>query len=708
MNRKTEILAPAGSYDSLKAAIAAGADAVYVGGELFGARAYAKNLSREELEEAIDYVHIHGRKIYLTVNTLLKDRELRQVYDYLLPYYEHGLDGVIVQDMGVVQYIRENFPELPVHASTQMTITNALGAEIIKKQGITRVVPARELSLEEIRQMKERTGLEMECFIHGAMCYCYSGQCLLSSMIGGRSGNRGQCAQPCRLPYAVESNRPADIMSLKDMCTIDMMPELIEAGIDSFKIEGRMKQPEYVYTVVSIYRKYIDLYQKNGKENYHVSEKDRSKLLSAYQRRGYSEGYYKQHNGKNMISFQRPSEQAEATDGVIEYKTQEKINGKLTLFSGSRAKLEVECRGCKAICEGTVPQKAERQPLDKSRVEKQMRKTGNTEYVFEKLEILMDDDLFLPMQALNELRRETISCLTDQILSMYKRSVPAQSEDVKIAEHVEPSEKMLSVLVRSAEQLEAVWACENIRILFIDSLIGMKSELWDRICKERAAGKKVYLAMPYIFRERTIQMFERVYEDLDKVYDGVLIRNYESLEWLKEHGYQGEIHTDYNMYIFNRYSKSWMLKQGVSRCTAPVELNEKELKELGVRDCSFIGYGYQPVMITANCIRKTTKGCDKKGGYLSIRDRYQKIFAVQMCCDYCYNVIYNTAPLYLADQPDIVKRLDPGQIRLDFSVESREETKRIIREYQKAFVDGVKVQAPKMDYTRGHLKRGVK
>ena len=232
MGRMIEILAPAGSYESLKAAICAGADAVYLGGSRFGARAFAKNLEENDLLDAIDYVHLHGRKVYLTVNTLLKDSELGELYEYLLPYYQRGLDGVIVQDTGVLLCIRKWFPDLPVHASTQMTVTNTYGATLLKKYGVTRVVPARELSLSEICDMKQNTGLEMECFVHGALCYCYSGQCLLSSMIGGRSGNRGQCAQPCRLPYRVEGRKPADMMSLKDLCTIDLIPELIEAGVD--------------------------------------------------------------------------------------------------------------------------------------------------------------------------------------------------------------------------------------------------------------------------------------------------------------------------------------------------------------------------------------------------------------------------------------------------------------------------------------------
>ena len=269
-----EILAPAGSLESLKAAVCAGADAVYIGGSLFGARAYADNPKEEELLGAIDYVHLHGRKIYLTVNTLLKENEMEKLYEYLVPYYRQGLDAVIVQDIGVMQFVKHNFPDMSIHVSTQAAVTNALGASFFGRLGADRIVPARELSLKEVRDIKEKTGLEVECFVHGAMCYCYSGQCLLSSMIGGRSGNRGQCAQPCRLPYALDGKKPQDLLSLKDLCTIDDIPLLLPAGIESFKIEGRMKQPGYVYTVVSMYRKYTDLYLSQKKGRYHVSDTD--------------------------------------------------------------------------------------------------------------------------------------------------------------------------------------------------------------------------------------------------------------------------------------------------------------------------------------------------------------------------------------------------------------------------------------------------
>ena len=274
----TELLSPAGSYESFEAAIGAGADAVYVGGPAFGARAYARNFTQEELIAAIETAHLHNRKLYLTVNTLLKNREMEgQLFKYLAPYYEAGLDAVIVQDLGVFSFIRRNFPDLDIHASTQMTVTGPEGMKFLEEKGATRVVPARELSLEEIAVMHEASPLEIETFIHGALCYSYSGQCLMSSIFGGRSGNRGRCAQPCRLPYSAtcdhhkyKGDKDFCALSLKDICTLDILPDILEAGVMSLKIEGRMKTALYVATVARTYRKAIDdyfadpeLYEKN-------------------------------------------------------------------------------------------------------------------------------------------------------------------------------------------------------------------------------------------------------------------------------------------------------------------------------------------------------------------------------------------------------------------------------------------------------------
>lgn len=720
INRQIEILAPAGSVESLRAAVCAGADAVYIGGTRFGARAYARNLTEEELLDAIDYVHIHRRRIYLTVNTLLKDSEIEELYGYLLPCYLRGLDGVIVQDVGVLEYLRRYFPELPIHASTQMTVTGAKGASFFKEQKVVRIVPARELSLEEIRQMKEETGMEIECFVHGALCYCYSGQCLMSSMIGGRSGNRGQCAQPCRLPWQTEGRKPADLMSLKDLCTIDMLPDLIEAGIDSFKIEGRMKQPDYVYTVTSIYRKYADLYLEKGAGHYKVEEDDLSRLYGVYQRRGYTQGYYRRHNGKDMISLKRMQGDKEETT-LKDFKIQEKINGNLILSEGQRAKLVLTYRDCRVECEGETVQPAMRQPLDADRVEKQMQKTGNTEFQFRQFLVEMDRAVFLPVQALNELRREGLKSLTDALLKEYRREKPKPDEDRRKEGSLDERQKdeksldenfCLSCMVSSFDQLKAAVVCEMITKIYIDEELGLQDQVRQYLTKYRQ-GRQYFLVMPYIFRMKDMEGWEEFYSKIETFYDGMLIRNWESYQWLRHHGYEKEICPDSNLYVFNRYGKEFMKRQGFHQYTAPMEQNARELKELGIRGAVLPVYGYQPVMVTANCIKKTVDKCRKEEpgvspGYLYLRDRFQKQFAVRRLCRYCYNIIYNSAPLFLADKAAEIKELMPGELRLDFTVETGEQVQRFAKICEDAFIRGKKAALPRTEYTRGHFKRGVK
>lgn len=320
--KKPEILAPAGSVESLRAAVSAGCDAIYIGGSRFGARAYADNPAENEMIQAIEYCHLHGVKLYMTVNTLLKDCEMTGLYDYLRPYYEAGLDAVIVQDMGVLRMIHLWFPDLEIHASTQMNLTTGRGISLLKQYGVTRVVPARELTLSELEQMRKDTDMELEVFVHGALCYCYSGQCLLSSMQGGRSGNRGRCAQPCRMLYR-HKGRPGYLLSPKELCNLPYVGELIEAGIDSFKIEGRMKRPEYTAFVTSLFRKYVDLYHKLGRQGYdgwqqkHQTEwqEDLRSLAELYNRNGFTQGYLEGKAGvfqgerpetKQMLSDKRP------------------------------------------------------------------------------------------------------------------------------------------------------------------------------------------------------------------------------------------------------------------------------------------------------------------------------------------------------------------------------------------------------------------
>ncbi len=706
-NNQIEILAPAGSYESLKAAILAGADAVYIGGSRFGARAYANNLDEDQLLEAIDYVHLHGRKIYLTVNTLLKDDEISQLFDYLLPYYMQGLDAVIVQDVGVFEFVKKNFPDLPIHVSTQMTVTNEAAAMFFKEQGAERIVPARELNLKEIREMKEATGLEIECFVHGALCYGYSGQCLLSSMIGGRSGNRGQCAQPCRLPYSVNGIKSQDILSLKDLCTIEMIPALIEAGIDSFKIEGRMKQPEYVYTVVSMYRKYVDLYFKNGKKKFKVLKEDIKLLQGIYRRRGYCEGYYNQHNGKNMISLKRPEETVEDIQ-IPEFKIKENINGKLILSEGHAAKIELQYGDCIAECEGAIVQTAQNQPLAADRIDKQMRKTGTTQFEFQKLDIDVQGKIFLPMQSLNELRRQAIEKLEQEILKSYRRTAASkQGLVLTSSKDTVSAERKITVSVQEKEQLRLAIKNKNIAIIYVDSKIAADADC-TRILADKEEAQKVYFSMPYIFRSESMKKMGQLFDILEEYYDGVLIRNWESYQWLLRHGYTKPIVSDYNLYVFNRWSKQFFEKTSISGMTAPVELNVKELGKLDISEASLIVYGYQPVMFSAGCVWKNTQKCTHEESVLYLIDRYQKKFAVKNCCSYCYNVIYNSAPLVLVNNKDEIERLNPAFLRLDFTFESVNEMKRILEMYCDVFLYGKEADVSGMDYTRGHFKRGVK
>lgn len=804
MKDRVEILAPAGSMECLKAAIAAGADAVYTGGALFGARAYAHNLTEEELLEAIDYVHLHGRRLYLTVNTLIKDREMeKQMYDYLLPYYRQGLDAVIVQDIGLFRFIRKHFPDLPIHASTQMTLTGVDGAKFLEKEGAQRIVTSRELSMAEVKKIADETELEIESFVHGALCYCYSGQCLFSSFIGGRSGNRGQCAQPCRLLYRTpEAKRPQYLLSLKDICTLELIPEMIESGIYSFKIEGRMKKPEYVAAVAFQYRKYADLYLKYYEEcpaeedpaayamkKYRVREEDRQMLLDLYNRGGFHTGYYHTQNGREMISLNRPNhagvpavkvlakkgrnvtakaltdlypqdiielpmrkgrEKADnytCKDAVrkgmnvqipvfadtpfkrdeiwmrtrnstlidtlreefVNGKIKERICGTFRLYPQEKATLMVKCRDAEITVAGEKAQEALSQPMSRERIEKQLRKTGNTEFEFSFLKAEIGEKVFLPMQSLNELRREALETLEKVICEKYRRSGEVKDPEEDKTE-LSMEEEVLSgwtASVRTAEQMEVILEEEAIGRIYVDCT--MFPRIWEKdsyvewITKVHAAGKEIYLVMPYIFRERTRKQYEAAYNRIFGAgWDGILIANYESFAFLKEHGYTGRIMTDYNLYEFNQESRKFWKEKGVFEFTAPVELTERELQDLRVKDGEVIVYGYLPMMISAGCIQKTTRGCLKKSGQTTITDRYRNPFVVKNECDYCYNILYNYVPLYLGDRMEEVYQIGPGRIRLMFTTERQQEVRQILS----AYFEGKEL--PEGTYTRGHWKRGIK
>ena len=478
--RKLEVLAPAGSFESLKAAVSAGADAVYMGGSKFGARAYAQNPEGEILLDAIDYAHLYGVKLYLTVNTLLKDQELEQeLYEYLKPCYEHGLDAVLVQDLGVLCAIRKWFPSLPVHASTQMTICGSGSVELLKEMGVERAVLSRELSLKEIADIYQTTGMELETFVHGALCYCYSGQCLFSSILGGRSGNRGRCAQPCRLAYqAVDEQKKAltgeqTLLSPKDICALDLIPQIAEAGVYSLKIEGRMKRPEYTAGVVRIYRKYVDQYLQNGAKGYQVAERDRKELLLLFNRDGFSRGYYEQHNGRNMMALENAKasdQEKRAYEALIEklhteyVETERKVPvcGQFRAVPGEPMQLTLSCRMDGQICQvevtGEVPQQAQNRPMEEAQFLKQMKKLGGTPFTWEQLDLHLEGTLFVPVGALNNLRRAGLEALQKALVERYWREQPKakESEETVFLKKAASGSQKLHVSVETKEQLQAV------------------------------------------------------------------------------------------------------------------------------------------------------------------------------------------------------------------------------------------------------------
>lgn len=702
-NKDFELLAPAGNLEIFKGVIESGADAVYVGGSMFGARAYANNFTEEELLEAIDFAHLRGVKVYLTVNTLIKNSEFSKLYDYLLPYYKRGLDAVIVQDIGVVKAIHEYFPSMEIHTSTQMTVTGADGVRFLSQFGVTRVVMAREVSLAEMKRIHEETGMELEAFVHGALCYSYSGQCLFSSILGGRSGNRGRCAQPCRLPYTVEGKKDEYILSLKDMCGIKALDKLHDAGVYSLKIEGRMKQLEYACGVVKYYRSYIDSMKP-------VTDADYDRIKALGNRCGFTDRYYFDHNGSDMVTYVKPNFVSNATEPLPE-KRKLSIEGELVLREGEPGSLTVK-RGDVTYKASIEPVSAAlKAPLDKKAAIDRINKTGDTEFEFSHIKAQIGENVFVPNGALNKLRRDAISGLCDKLLKKYYRD-DARYADIssmcELPEHVVKSDAahdeaindyttICSCMTRA--QLDTLIGYDCFDVFYLDfdmydrkTLIQQFSDDVQSLTKR---NKKVYLMLPTIFRADSSDYLVSIAKELDKVgFDGFVVKNYEEL-YLTENLFTGKkVILDHNMYTFNDVSKSAFFEHGVSGDTVPLELNSKEIMHRNNIGSQMIVYGYYPLMTTANCVHKNTKGCDKKQKLIYLKDRYNKSFAVCNNCKECYNTIYNSLPTMLTKNISKLKEAGIRSFRYSFTIETPKQIKAVMD-------DNV------AEYTNGHYKRGV-
>lgn len=701
-NKDFELLAPAGNLEIFKGVIESGADAVYVGGSMFGARAYANNFTEEELLEAIDFAHLRGVKVYLTVNTLIKNSEFSKLYDYLLVYYKRGLDAVIVQDIGVVKAIHEYFPSMEIHTSTQMTVTGADGVRFLSQFGVTRVVMAREVSLAEMKRIHEETGMELEAFVHGALCYSYSGQCLFSSILGGRSGNRGRCAQPCRLPYTVEGKKDEYILSLKDMCGIKALDKLHEAGVYSLKIEGRMKQLEYACGVVKYYRSYIDSMKP-------VSDADYDRIKALGNRCGFTDRYYFDHNGSDMVTYVKPNFVSNAAEPSPE-KRKLSIEGELVLREGEPGSLTVK-RGDVTYKASIEPVSAAlKAPLDKKAAIDRINKTGDTDFEFSHIKAQIGENVFVPNGALNKLRRDAISGLCDKLLKEYYRD-DARYVDIsslsKLPEHAIKSDAahetindyttICSCMTRA--QLDTLVTYECFDVFYLDfDMYDRKTliqQFTDDVQSLAKRNKKVYLMLPTIFRADSSDYFVSIAKELDKVsFDGFVVKNYEEI-YLTENLFTGKkVILDHNMYTFNDVSKSAFFEHGVSGDTVPLELNSKEIMHRNNIGSQMIVYGYYPLMTTANCVHKNTKGCDKKQKLIYLKDRYNKSFAVCNNCKECYNTIYNSLPTMLTKNISKLKEAGIRSFRYSFTIETPKQIKAVMD-------DNV------AEYTNGHYKRGV-
>lgn len=829
MKRQIEILAPAGSYESMRAAMNAGCDAVYMGGSKFGARAYADNPDEDTLIKAIDEAHLRNKRLYLTVNTLVKEEErLEELYNYLEKYYLAGLDAVIVQDLGVMHFIHQHFPKLPIHASTQTTITMAEGANLLKSMGITRLVTARELSFKEIKKIRENTDLEIETFVHGALCYCYSGQCLMSSMIGGRSGNRGRCAQPCRMPYQFFSNEgkisspnESYLLSPKDINTIALIPDLIEAGVDSFKIEGRMKRPEYAAGVTYLYRKYVDFYLSWGRERFedylksNDYRKDMIDLMDLYNRGGFSEGYGKTYHGKSMMSLIRPNhtgvlvgevnslekgyanillnEDINSQDileirnkehepvyeftvkdeknkgdiikarlatipikskrklkedkgskysldmsiGYSVYRTrnnallgkiQDKyinkdakvgIIGYLEAKLGKKLKLTLGYNNQYVTAYHNVVEAAIKQPMTYDKLKSSIDKLGDTMFYFEDLTIDADEKIFVPVAWLNEIRRDAIAILSEAVKDSFRRT----KDDLGHPQNYEERDKCpkanpnISIAVETYEQFTTTLAYEEISSVYADYDSFTIQQMIKMSEASSKANKRFYILLPHICR---LKVYEKLKKDIailtkDALVEGFIVKNLEEVQLLKDvflnTGQERELLLNHNMYIFNRETKFFWKDKGIHGFTAPIELNQNELKNLGVHDCELMVYGYLPLMVSAQCLYASTKGCSKcqeKSSRMDyLLDRLGKKFYVRTNCNSCYNIIYNGQRLSLLSQADKILDLKPKGLRLDFTYETIDEMNDILSAYIDVFVHGRKALLDYDNITRGHFRRGV-
>ena len=740
--KMVELLSPAGEYSSFLGAINAGADAVYLAGNMYGARASAVNFSNEELIKAIRYAHLFNRKVFLTVNTLTKNIELENLKEFLNPLYQNGLDAVIVQDIGVFKYIKETFKDLDIHVSTQAVVTSKYGAEFYKNLGAARVVLARELTLPEVKEITS-TGIETECFIHGAMCYSYSGMCLFSSFLGGNSGNRGRCKGPCRQPYTLENDKKeAYLLSLADMNTVEIIDKLIDAGIYSFKIEGRLKSPSYAAGVTSVYRKYIDYCLENPGKELVVSNEDRNLLKTLYSRTSTGTGYYERVSSRKMVTIKKgayakvdDSLEKKIVEKYIDAPLKQKIDFNFKAIPGEKAVLKVSAfvNGKEFNAETESEENidtAKNAPTTKEDILKQLKKLGNTDFELSECVIKVDNS-FVPSSLVNKLRREAVELLEIEIFNDKFKNKSSDGLDNALNNADSIMTDIIEIDDKGKSSNESENSCSDgltQKRAFVKSFEQLKfvlnNDFYDSVCVSKDLLKNpdtesllinclkpAYIELPPVLRSLNLSEFEDLIEYAAKndFINGVYANQYDAFELLKEKGFKKKICSNVNIYSYNNLSASFNSKL-FDEITAPLELNLYDIPGIN-SGFSFLLYGRAPLMHTANCVLKTEGRCQKgnpdKKSFVNLKDRLGVDFKVYTACDeaLCFNTIYNSKPTSLHKYFSRIKERKVNTYIFSFTDENTKEIETVTNFY-KRILHGENIE-PAFDFTAYHAKNGI-
>mgnify|MGYP002567060804 FL=1 len=692
-----ELLAPAGSMEALRAAVCNGADAVYLGADTFNARMNARNFSAADLQEAVVYCHVRGVKVHLTLNTLVLDREMPRAAELIRMAASCGVDAFIVQDLGMVSLCRQLAPDVPIHASTQMSIHSLEGVLEAAALGCSRVVLARELPAEEIAHICKKSPVEIEVFVHGALCMCYSGQCYLSSVIGRRSGNRGQCAQPCRLPYGYgrfESTRYP--LSLKDNCLAGELDELRRMGVASIKIEGRMKRPEYVAIVTRAYRTVLN----GGK----LTQADLQELETAFSRQGFTDGYFKGQTGSDMFGRRQESEDTAdlfaSARATYEQGETQRIGVRFyaMIHRGQPARLAVEDPDgnlCRTY--GPVPEQAVYRSLTAQDLEQQLKKTGGTPYLCTSVRSSLDPDLMLPASAINAMRRDVIAELTAKRGRAEKPHLNAYDEPPRYDGI--SGEPQLTVAVRTADQITSRMLSMKPTVLYVPL-----SELVEYPELRQRVGVETQLAaiLPRVIWSGELVPIAR---QLRTVYDmgvrQVLAGNLGQLHIARAAGFA--VRGDFGLNIVNSRAMRYLREQGLDSQLLSFELTLPQIRDISKAvPAEVLIYGRLPLMLMENCVIKNRTGtCTCQTGTVRLVDRVGEEFPIVKDPGTCRNVLLNGKKLYLLDKKDAFRGMGLWALRLQFTTENPSEIDKVLMDYQgRAVFDAG-------SYTRGLYSRGV-